>query len=570
MRSSWESIFRVLIPFFTLVSAAPSGPTTLVKLSFGLAPADPTLLDRTLSEVSDPTSSSYGKHLTREEAQALVAPRPDSADTVKRWLTDLGVRQDRVNHEGRWIHAHMPVEHAKRIIENGLDSDMKRSLPDHVNDHIALVHRSSPSHGPNPSAIVERSPGPNNCHQVASPACMREWYGVPAKKEKAVKGNLLGIVGFFEQTAQHAELEEFQRRFDTFSAGGNFTTQGINGGTNPQETPEQQYPSGEANGNAQYTVALTYDIPVRYYPVGGLKTDYVPDLDMTKDVNNEGFGVEPFLELAQGLMDLDDKNLPLVVSISYGSNEQHYQKEYAKEVCNIFGQLGTRGVSILVAAGNSGPGASCQSNDGKKETKFLPGFPASCPYVTAVGGTQLASNTSAGGKSGKSTAADFSSGGFSEYFERPKWQDKTVKDYLKQHGGKFRKYYNENGRAYPDVAAHAGPENVPIMNHGVAEYIGGTSVATPVFASMISLINNQRLKDKKPPMGFLNPWLYKVGDKAFNDITKGRSIGCTGESIEGLPSPVIPGAGFEAVKGWDPITGWGTPKFDKLKKEACG
>jgi tripeptidyl-peptidase-1 len=50
----------------------------------------------------------------------------------------------------------------------------------------------------------------------------------------------------------------------------------------------------------------------------------------------------------------------------------------------------------------------------------------------------------------------------------------------------------------------------------------------------------------------------------------GKSIGCTGESIEGLPSPVVPGAGWEAVKGWDPITGWGTPKFDKLKKEACG
>jgi tripeptidyl-peptidase-1 len=173
-------------------------------------------------------------------------------------------------------------------------------------------------------------------------------------------------------------------------------------------------------------------------------------------------------------MGMDDDKLPLVVSISYGSNEQHYQKKYTKEVCNIFGQLGTRGVSIISAAGNSGPGASCQSNDGKKTTKFIPSFPASCPYVTSVGGTELESDTSAGGKSGKSKAVDFSGGGFSEHFDRPKWQDKPVKEYLKKYGTQWKKYYNEKGRAYPDVAAHVGPENVPIMNHGIAEYIGGT------------------------------------------------------------------------------------------------
>ena len=44
-----------------------------------------------------------------------------------------------------------------------------------------------------------------------------------------------------------------------------------------------------------------------------------------------------------------------------------------------------------------------------------------------------------------------------------------------------------------------------------------SSLATPTFGSMITRINNQRLKDKKPPMGFLNPWLYKVGDKAFTE-----------------------------------------------------
>ena len=39
-------------------------------------------------------------------------------------------------------------------------------------------------------------------------------------------------------------------------------------------------------------------------------------------------------------------------------------------------------------------------------------------------------------------------------------------------------------------------------------------------------------------------------------------------SLEGFPSPVIPNAGFEAVQGWDPVTGFGTPRYDKLQKLA--
>lgn len=51
-------------------------------------------------------------------------------------------------------------------------------------------------------------------------------------------------------------------------------------------------------------------------------------------------------------------------------------------------------------------------------------------------------------------------------------------------------------------------------------------------------------------------------------ITQGKSVGCTGQSYSGLPSPVIPNAGWKAVKGWDPITGWGTPLFDRLQRLA--
>ena len=67
----------------------------------------------------------------------------------------------------------------------------------------------------------------------------------------------------------------------------------------------------------------------------------------------------------------------------------------------------------------------------------------------------------------------------------------------------------------------------------------------------------------KPPLGFLNPWLYANAD-AFTDVTVGtNAIG----HQPGRPGPV--GAtpyGFNCTAGWDPVTGLGTPRFGELLK----
>jgi len=51
----------------------------------------------------------------------------------------------------------------------------------------------------------------------------------------------------------------------------------------------------------------------------------------------------------------------------------------------------------------------------------------------------------------------------------------------------------------------------------------------------------------------------------------GKSTGCTGASAHSNEdTPRIPGAGWDAVKGWDPVTGLGTPLFDKLLEVTTG
>jgi len=172
-------------------------------------------------------------------------------------------------------------------------------------------------------------------------------------------------------------------------------------------------------------------------------------------------------------------------------------------------------------------------------------MPASSPYVTSVGGTEP---TQGFPQPGSESAIGLSSGGFSNYWPMPSWQKDVVNQYLHQQGiPGSSKGYNTSGRAFPDIAAQATNFCVTPFGCGVA----GTSCASPTAAGIIALLNDLRLQNGKSTLGFLNPLLYQHAE-AFNDITTGSSSGC------------IFGKGWPATKGWDAVTGLGTPNYQKL------
>lgn len=217
-------------------------------------------------------------------------------------------------------------------------------------------------------------------------------------------------------------------------------------------------------------------------------------------------------------------------------------------------------MSVLFSSGDSGVGAACQTNDGKNTTHFPPQFPAACPWVTSVGGTV---------KTNPERAVFFSSGGFSDYWPRPKWQEEAVSDYLETLGDKFEGLYNAKGRAFPDVSFQG--QNFAIYDKGALGTVSGTSCSSPAFGALIGLLNDARLRKNKPVMGFLNPWLYSKAKDSLNDIVHGGSKGCDGRNrFNGTPngSPVVPFASWNATEGWDPVTGLGTPDFASLLEVA--
>lgn len=136
--------------------------------------------------------------------------------------------------------------------------------------------------------------------------------------------------------------------------------------------------------------------------------------------------------------------------------------------------------------------------------------------VTSVGATQLSGTSS-------ETAASFSTGGFSNYFGTPSWQASAVKSYLSSIGSANNGKYNASGRAFPDVAAIG--TSVQIVVNGQVQNVDGTSCSSPIFASIIALINDNLLMHGKSSLGLLNPLLY-ANPTAFRDITSGEYRPC--------------------------------------------
>lgn len=185
-------------------------------------------------------------------------------------------------------------------------------------------------------------------------------------------------------------------------------------------------------------------------------------------------------------------------------------------------------------------------------------WPASSPYVTSVGATRFVDQKV--GQPEMATDQFGSGGGFSGMFKRAtlaKWQDDAVNHYV-NNPPKDPHYpptgsFDPNGRATPDVCALG--EGYQVVWNGKVAPVGGTSASTPAFAGMVALLNEARAQKGKAAMGFLNPFLYQNVD-CFTDVTLGTNAIGRGNG------PIL--YGFNATQGWDPATGLGSPKFDKL------
>jgi len=255
--------------------------------------------------------------------------------------------------------------------------------------------------------------------------------------------------------------------------------------------------------------------------------------------------------------------------------------QYVARVNTEFQKIGLRGVSLMAASGDSG--ANGRTDGTCTGTVLHASFPGSSPYITAVGATQLqdpvfdlATTPKAckhlGGpykcaSGGVEVAvsvqgAGFTSGGgFSTYTPTPSYQVDAVNAYLES-GVALppSSYFNRSNRGYPDVAALGDSYAIYMSGYGGWSTQSGTSASSPTFTAVAGFLNAASKKSSGKPLGFLNPLLYKMyaeSPDAFTDVTSGDNK-CTEYGCYSTCK------GYECAKGWDPVTGLGTPVTDKM------
>jgi hypothetical protein len=201
---------------------------------------------------------------------------------------------------------------------------------------------------------------------------------------------------------------------------------------------------------------------------------------------------------------------PNIISCSWGMPEIYVDKDELNRTNSIFKQITDNGINICAATGDNG------SNNGVPREGNYVDFPASSPYVTALGGTTLTSPNYIYDSTTKEIGWTLGGGGISVKFAKPSYQ----------------KSLTVSGRSIPDISSCADPNTgVTYIINGKTSVIGGTSVAAPTFAAYLAAINYKL---------FINPFLYSSSPNCYNDVLTGSN------------------GGYKASLGYDQCTGLGT------------
>ncbi len=233
-------------------------------------------------------------------------------------------------------------------------------------------------------------------------------------------------------------------------------------------------------------------------------------------------------------------NVAKVLSSSWGWTSEHAPSDEP-----IFQEFAAQGQSFVSASGDQG---------GFNSSTYS--FPEVDPYVTQVGGTDL-TTTGPGGTWSAETGWPQSGGGYVKGTLIPSWQQLKGVINSSNRGSKTL-------RNSPDVAAESNFDNPTVVNGSYVTGFGGTSFAAPRWAGFLALVNQQAVANGRGTVGFINPALYNIGisksySSAFHDITSGSN-----------PPAAGGGSGFNAVPGYDLVTGWGSPAGAGLINQLVG
>jgi subtilase family serine protease len=454
-------------------------------------------IEELANSVTDVRSTQYGRSYSADEIRDLSAPTDPDYHSLLQTLTSKGFEIVRESPTHLWITVKSPKSLNGKTShwDQKLLSDLPRTFP--LVESVIGLDQSRQAHVLHHFASSIQF-GP------LGPEWIRSSYGFDPIYQSGVNGKnqVIAIVsygGFYT-----SDVDEY------------FSSRRI--------SPAPKVDVIEVNGPVAITREAATEVGMDT-EFAGMIAPGVHLLVFESSHNDDAGDVELFNAI------LDDGRAK-VISYSWGNCETAVSHQHLLDMNKIFARAVAQGVNIIVGSGDFGA-EGCPGDSG-----IVADWPASSPYVVAVGGTTIQGLDR--GEVQETAWAD-SGGGMSGIFEKPSWQ----------------KDIPYERRAFPDVAfnadASSGEPAWVHSGHGGDEdahwvTMGGTSIAAPQWAGFLALVGDARRG--KPTLGFINPKIYNLKEdqrsSLFHDVTQGSNDG------------------FFAGLGWDAVTGWGSMRASPL------
>jgi tripeptidyl-peptidase-1 len=541
-----------------------------VEFSVALKQNNTELIKQTLLDISNPLSSQYGKYWSLEKISKYTETEPKYKNTVINWFIDNGIPRSDMNVYSDSIYCRTnKTDDVQRMFnvtfipytlqnKTYLVASGDYRIPEELNEAIDFVEGISRKRIP---------------HTIKKYKSLSESVD-PGYMAREVIERLYNI--------------KDDVIVDNNESVGAVEYQGNSGFSQDNLIQSQKY-----NGEKMKKLSKQHIIGIDGYPDTESELDIQMISQTSEDVDIWYWGSKNWL-YTFSINFLNAEKIPDVISMSWGWAEDQQctisnctnitSQKYLDRVNTEYAKIGLRGTTIVVSSGDAGaPGRTSERCD--VERPINPVYPGSSPWVTSLGATfVVASNNTwnyttpicssggcATGTQEIGTNYNYTGwtagGGFSIYSSEnlPEWQKNAVDEYMKS-GVKLPTNFSKNGRAYPDISVVG--HNCPVNQGGLFEDVDGTSCSAPIFASIVSILNQHQRKNGRPKLGYLNPVLYKMysdDPTIFNDIQEGGNW-CSEYTCCPVREDGGSDFGFKSTKGYDPVTGLGTPDVTKMMK----
>ena len=508
-----------------LQAADPQQP---LRLSIGLQLRNAAELDRLLNAISDPRSAQYHHYLTPAMFNLLFAPTPGQVRQVVSFLQSQGFTITTIASNNQLIDATGSVAQAQQAFNTRINNyrlgthtfyanATAPSLPASLIPLVTSIGGldNSLHYQPHYRRLNARSAAPGGY----TPDDLATAYDATPLQNAGFLGDGQAVALFEMDGYQSGDVAQYFQAYDLGNPSiTNVLVDGFNGSA----------------GQAAIEAELDIEVVAAMAP-------------HARQIVYEGPNTTQGLNDTYNRIVTDHK--AHIAVVSWGICESSSGPGELQTLDNIFKQAAAQGIAFFAASGDAGAYDCGDSNPAVDS-------PASDPYVTGVGGTNLQLNSSAYNYESvwsnpksklRSPKGAGGGGGISNTFKLPPWQS----------GPGVDNQYSNGNRQVPDVTADADPTTgysiyCTVMNAGCPSSgwitIGGTSAAAPLWAGSMALINQYLRADGKVRVGFANPTLYRLSNvqqafPAFHDITAGTNLlysATTGYDLaSGLGSPDI-------------------------------